>query len=148
MSVVGSADVGYIHCGDPMSAIWHSDEHMPAVFQCTDFQCEKCELVIEVYGDLIIDGMTGEKVSVETISGNPLPANVRWHYRTTDIAIGVDEHGNDVRYDRQTGKLSRIYSQNQRKDAVEYAGRFGATKASRKFDIPVETIRSWAKRTK
>ena len=76
------------------------------------------------------------------------PKGYDWHYEGDRKAIGVDASGHDVEFDFTSGKVQRIYSVNQRREAVAYASRLGPTQASRKLDIPVETIRTWAKRSK
>jgi hypothetical protein len=70
----------------------------------------------------------------------------RWHYEGTFKAFGTDRDGNDVEFDFHGGKVRRIYSLNQRTDAVAYARRFGVPAASRKFGIPAGTIYAWKDR--
>ena len=74
------------------------------------------------------------------------PRGYNWHYEGDTKAIGIDTSGHDVEFDFTSGKVQRIYSLNQRREATAYARRYGATKAARKLDIPTETIRSWVKR--
>ena len=77
-----------------------------------------------------------------------LPGHASWHYVTEQKAIGVDDQGHDVEYSKKTGKTKRIYSLNQQREAVAYARKFGAVKASKKYDIPSATIRNWTGRAK
>ena len=71
---------------------------------------------------------------------------VEWHYQgASGWAYGTDQAGHNYELS-PAGKLSRLYSLNERHDAMAYMGRFGASKAARKFDIPQRTIRSWAER--
>ena len=76
------------------------------------------------------------------------PKGYAWHYEGDTKAFGTDNDGHDVAFDFTSGKTQRIYSVNQRREAVEYARRFGDTKASRKFDIPAKTISSWKGRSR
>ena len=76
----------------------------------------------------------------------PVNSGYQWHYRTLAIAIGTDDTGRDVEFDRNTGKLHRIYSVNDRREAILCARRLGAAKAGRKFGIPDATIRGWVNR--
>jgi len=76
----------------------------------------------------------------------PPTKGYKWHYEGTFKAFGKDASGHNVEFSFETGRVSRIYSLNARREAVDYARRLGATKASRKFDIPVATIRSWTER--
>jgi hypothetical protein len=75
------------------------------------------------------------------------PDGYDWHYEGTYRAYGTDSIGHSVEFDFRTGKVQRIYSQNQRKEVVSYARASTAAKASRKFGIPAGTIRSWMKRS-
>ena len=76
----------------------------------------------------------------------PVNSGYQWHYQTLAIAIGTDDTGRDVEFDRNTGKLHRIYSVNDRREAILCARRLGAAKAGRKFGIPDATIRGWVSR--
>jgi hypothetical protein len=71
------------------------------------------------------------------------PTGYSWHYEGVYRALGTDSGGHDVEFEFSSGKLSRIYSINQRRDAVNYARRYGTAKAAAKYDIPAATIRSW-----
>ena len=69
--------------------------------------------------------------------------NITFHYHgQSGYSYGVTSMGHDVSVS-PAGKVDRLYSINQRREAVEYARRFGAAKAARKFDIPAGSIRSW-----
>jgi hypothetical protein len=74
------------------------------------------------------------------------PNGFDWHYRSPTHIYGSDSSGHSVEFDRATGRVTRLYSVNERRQAVDYAQRFGPTKASRKLGVPVNTIKSWAKR--
>jgi hypothetical protein len=76
----------------------------------------------------------------------PEGSKYRWHYQTLAIALGTDESGRDVEFDRHTGKIHRIYSVSERREAILCARRLGAAKTARKFNIPDATIRSWVNR--
>jgi hypothetical protein len=76
------------------------------------------------------------------------PTGYDWHYEGETKAIGIDASGHDVEFDFTSGKVQRIYSVNQRSEAVAYARRFGTTKAAQKFDIPVRTVTTWKSRAK
>ena len=109
----------------------------------TDYQC-RCELVIEVYADTIIHGYTGKPIEAHCEEDGvtiTIPDGITPYYVTPEAAYGFDAHGHDVEV--RDGKVTRIYSQNQRKDAIADAREMGAAAASRKHDIPAETIRSW-----
>lgn len=78
------------------------------------------------------------------------PAEVRimvdWHYHgASGWSYGRDQAGHNYEMSPE-GRMARIYSMNERAEAVAYAGRFGDTKAARKFDVPRRTIRTWAER--
>jgi hypothetical protein len=71
---------------------------------------------------------------------------VEWHYHgKSGWSYGTDQDGHNYEMSPD-GKLKRIYALNERREAVLLAQRFGPTKASRKFGIPLETVRSWSKR--
>jgi hypothetical protein len=76
----------------------------------------------------------------------PAGGGYTWHYQTLAIALGTDDAGRDVEFDRNTGKLHRIYSVSERREAILCARRIGASKAGRKFGIPDATIRGWVSR--
>lgn len=94
--------------------------------------------------------MYGFQIPEEFKSRSTLPPakGYKWHYKGTHTAIGVDDQGHNVEYDYTTEKVHRIYSLNERREAVAYARRFGATKAAKKFDIPYSTLNNWARRSK
>lgn len=71
------------------------------------------------------------------------PKGYRWHYEGTYKAYGTDDSGNDVEFDFRSNRVSRIYSVNQRREAIAYARRYGSVKAAQKFGIPSATIRQW-----
>lgn len=76
----------------------------------------------------------------------PVSESIVFHYHGhSGYSYGRNRAGHDVSVSPR-GKTERLYTLNQRRDAVEFAGRFGAAKAARKFDIPAATIRSWARR--
>jgi hypothetical protein len=103
----------------------------------------KARRVLEVqYGATFFDDITPARAKPPAGNG------YRWHYEGAMKAIGTDGNGHDIEFDFASGKVQRIYSASQRRQVVDYARRLGATSASRKFDIPVETIRTWAKRSK
>lgn len=94
---------------------------------------------------------------VDTAEPSPGPAplsapevfrgmRVTWHYQSGDVSYGVTDKGHDVMFNAETERLTRIYSPRQRQESVEYARRFTPATASRKFDIPAATIRSWMNR--
>ena len=68
------------------------------------------------------------------------PDGYRWYYKSPTHIYGDDGHGHAVEFDRNAGKVIRLYSVNERREAVAYARRFGAAKAARKFEIPPATI--------
>lgn len=71
---------------------------------------------------------------------------VEWHYHGgSGWSYGRDQAGHNYEMSPE-GKVKRIYSMNESREAVAYAGQFGPAKAARKFDIPVDTIRSWKRR--
>jgi hypothetical protein len=74
------------------------------------------------------------------------PKGYEWHYEGVTKAIGIDASGHNVEFDFTSGKVQRIYSVNQRQEAVGYARRYGSAKAAAEFDIPSATIRSWVGR--
>jgi hypothetical protein len=71
------------------------------------------------------------------------PKGYTWHYEGTFHLYGRDHNGNDVAYDFRDGKVRRIYSLRQRREAVEYARKSGASEAARKLGIPRKTIVTW-----
>jgi hypothetical protein len=80
------------------------------------------------------------------VHATPPRTGFNWHYEGDTKAIGVTSAGKDVEFDFTTGKVTRLYSLNQRRDAAAYARRFGAAKAARKFDIPRKTVTTWVNR--
>jgi hypothetical protein len=99
----------------------------------------KARRVLEVqYGATFPDGCG----PVRTI---PL-AGYEWTYEGTFKTFGYDPEGNYVSYCFETGKIARLYSLNQRRQAVDYARRWGPTAAARKLGIPLGTIKSWVQR--
>jgi hypothetical protein len=80
----------------------------------------------------------------EDVEGAPMDINFHYHGES-GWSYGTDTNGHDVSVS-PGGKVERVYSVNQRQEAVSCARRFGAAKASRKFDIPVKTIRTWVNR--
>ena len=100
----------------------------------------KARRVLKMYGFTIPD-------EFKVAHASP-PKGYDWYYEGDTKAMGVDTSGHTVEFDFTNGKIQRVYSLNQRREAVDCARRLGATKASQKLDIPVETIRTWAKRSK
>lgn len=92
------------------------------------------------------DVLPGDSTVAVPAGESIMARNCNWHWKGTDKAIGTDQAGHDVEFDYQSGKVTRIYSQNDRREAVSYARRFGPAKASRKLNIPAGTIRSWINR--
>jgi hypothetical protein len=71
---------------------------------------------------------------------------VNWHYHgASGWSYGTDQDGHNYELSPE-GKLGRIYSPNERREAVDYMRKFGPAKAVRKFGAPRRTIRSWAER--
>ena len=116
--------------------IQERDSHQPS----PEEKQAKARRVLEMYGFNIPD-------KPQRVHASP-PRGYSWHYEGDYKAIGVDTLGHNVEFDFTNGKVQRIYSVNQRREAVDYARRFGAARASRKLDIPAATIRSWASRSK
>jgi hypothetical protein len=99
--------------------------------------------VLRLYGFKLPDN-DGYAAPVDHITEAGI--TVEWHYQgASGWSYGTDQDGHNYELS-PAGKLSRIYSLNERHDAMAYMGRFGASKAARKFDIPQRTIRSWAER--
>jgi hypothetical protein len=102
--------------------------------------------VLRLYGWEVPDD-----INVVAIPEGKVPEvmlSVNWHYRgVTGWSYGQDPDGRNYEQSPD-GKIKRIYSLNQQREVTTYVRRFGATKASRKFDIPVATVRSWVKRGK
>jgi hypothetical protein len=72
--------------------------------------------------------------------------DINFHYHgASGYSYGTNVKGHDVMVSPE-GRVTRIYSLNRKADAVAYAGRFGAAKSARKFDIPAGTIRKWVQR--
>jgi hypothetical protein len=99
--------------------------------------CRACN-----YGYEYADGPEGTAMASVIALGD----GATWHYSGDGMRVGVDAQGRDVRQDLKTGKVSRIYSVQMRRDAVEFAERFGAAHASRKFHIPAKTVQGWVNR--
>ena len=71
---------------------------------------------------------------------------VSWHYHgASGWSYGTDQEGHNYEMSPE-GKLKRIYSLNERGQAVAFARQAGPAKAARKFDIPPATVRSWMSR--
>ena len=108
-----------------------------------DYQC-RCELVIEVYADTIIHGYTGKPIEAHCEEDGvtiTIPDGITPYYVTPEAAYGFDAHGHDVEV--RDGKVTRIYSQNQRQEAIAAAELKGVAATAQELDIPVKTIRSW-----
>lgn len=71
------------------------------------------------------------------------PSNFEWHYRGDTHYYGIDSNGYDVEWSETTGKVKRVYSINQKRQAARYAKRYGLANAVRKFNIPKQQIHSW-----
>lgn len=73
--------------------------------------------------------------------------SIVFHYHgASGYSYGTNSKGHDVAVSAK-GRIERIYSVNQRQEAVDFGQRFGAAKSSRKFDIPAATIRKWMQRS-
>ena len=99
--------------------------------------------VLELHFPGFAEAMERTRKEAEMLNA---PNGYRWYYTSPTHIYGDDPSGHAVEFERVTGKITRLYSVNQRHEAVDYAQRFGAAKASRKLDIPQRTVRSWAER--
>jgi hypothetical protein len=71
----------------------------------------------------------------------------QWHHVTRDGRhYGTDASGHDVLWDQSTGRLGRIYSTYQRREAVRLADMFGVAASARELDIPRKTVATWVRR--
>jgi len=100
--------------------------------------------VLRLYGWVVPDGIN--VVTIPEGKAAVIALAVDWYYHgASGWSYGRDESGHN--YEQSPGgKLKRIYSLNQRNEAVAYARRYGAAKAGRKYDVPAKTIRSWMNR--
>jgi hypothetical protein len=76
----------------------------------------------------------------------PMPENVSWHYSGTEICMGTNPQGWNFERDLQVGNVSRVYSQAERRNAVELAARRGVAAVVRKTGIPRTTLKNWPAR--
>jgi hypothetical protein len=77
----------------------------------------------------------------DDLEGKPMDINFHYHGES-GWSYGTTTAGHNVEVS-PAGKVKRIYSLNERAEVVTFAGRVGPGKASKKFDIPAGTIRSW-----
>ena len=72
--------------------------------------------------------------------------DVSWTYHgESGWSYGRDSEGQNYEMSPD-GKVKRIYSLNERCAVVAMAGRLGPGIAARKYGVPRETIKSWARR--
>jgi len=81
-----------------------------------------------------------------TMAAHAPTIHATWYYSSGDRSFGVTDDGHDVVYDFSTGRVQRIYSINQKREAIEAAKEFGLTVAAKKYGIPKTTISAWIKR--
>jgi hypothetical protein len=105
---------------------------------------EHAKSVLRQYGFKVDSPRPFQDFSEEEMNLSTL--NVNWHYSSGYASYGVTDQGHDVMRVNATGRVSRIYSPRAKQDAVDYARRFTAAAASRKFSIPVKSIRTWMTR--
>lgn len=90
--------------------------------------------------------LDNDDYAVEITNPTEVKVAVEWHYHSASgWSYGHDQAGHNYELSPE-GRLKRIYSLNERREAVTYAQRFGPARAARKFDIPPGTVRSWASR--
>lgn len=132
------------------------DRVMRPIYNGTDYQCDACRLVVEVYSGVLVCGTCGRErcdhiVEVESIATHPearIPAGLEWHYRGPKFWYGTL---GDWYYDLDlySGKsVRRRVSLSEKARIVSLARTRGAALAAKKHGIPAGTIRSWLSREK
>lgn len=108
---------------------------------------------VQAHARRVLEGQYGFKLPEDAfpIEADEPPAetvNVNYHHHgMSGWSYGTCEKGHS--YERSPeGRLRRIHSRNERIEVVEYAKEHTAAEASRKFDIPVKTVRTWVNRSK
>jgi hypothetical protein len=100
------------------------------------WRCNRCNYGIEM-----------PAYEQDTITGGQTVDDVSYYFRANSgRSYGITTDGHDVRRDDATGRISRMYSMTQKRDAVEVVREYGLSAASRKLDIPRPTLKSWATR--
>lgn len=115
---------------------------MRNIWQAADYQC-KCKLVIEVYGDLVVHGHTGQviTVNVEDEDVMVIPAGITPYYRSPTLVAGFDQDGHDVEV--RDGKVTRMFSLNEKAAAVRDADENGASSAAKKLGVSRQVVQGW-----
>jgi hypothetical protein len=81
------------------------------------------------------------------ITGEPMETlEATYHYTAARHSFGVTVNGWDVRRDDITGKVTRIHSLNEKRDALALVSEYGLSAASRKTGISRNTLKAWRDR--
>ena len=90
--------------------------------------------------------LDNDDYAVDVTNIAEVKVTVEWHYHgASGWSYGHDRAGHSYELSPD-GKVKRIYSLNECREALAFARRFGPTKAAQKLDIPVNTIKSWRRR--
>jgi hypothetical protein len=111
-----------------------------ADFNAADFRGDYDPLrVLELYG---IEGI--EMELIEIVPDKTLPTvGYRWSFRGERHVYGVNDKGFSVEFDKDSGKIMRLVSPNERERIVRSARSWGAAKVARKYDLKPATVRQW-----
>jgi hypothetical protein len=120
----------------PLPADYHGREDYWCPHTAADMMaCARCN-----YG---FENADGSKPPVAPPAVN---VDVEWHYRGKLVWMGRDAEGHDYEKDARTGNVTRVYSANDKRDAVALAAEHGVTAAARKTGIPWSTLKNWVAR--
>lgn len=100
----------------------HCDKTMRHLWQGTDYRCEQCGLVVEVYDDLIIDGYTSQPVLMDS------------------SFIGATRYTG-------TGRTVPKHSMKQKAAMVEEAKANGLRATARQHGISPSTLQNYVRQT-
>jgi hypothetical protein len=99
--------------------------------------CKRCN-----YGLERLDGVTVPVASPQV----PVSEDIVWHFKGKHVYMGTDPEGRDFEKDVKTGSVTRVYSINDRREAVALADEYGLSAAARKTGIPRSTLQNWKRR--
>lgn len=117
------------HCGPWPSWCPHTGD---------TWTCKRCN-----YG---VERADGKKIPVASEAQRRAAeerSDVDWHYFGSTHWFGRDAEGRDYEMDINTGKVERIYSVRDKRDALELIAEYGLSAASRKTSIPRTTLKNW-----